>query len=329
MVDPYARQRPALADRVQTAEAAAGIAPVKRKPGRPRGSKNTPKDPRRVEQGRSDKAFRNHGENARGTHRVPPRITIAEYAQAWEVYRVTPVTASVSDALGWTRVRANKLVDEGYPDWGMPALRERYRAFVEEHVRDGGQEEADVIQATAKEARELQVETLRMLRTGMRGRLAALLNTSGEVKTKELKDLWEIFEKAGRYISFAQGGADSRADLLMPHGILDRKAMLTLLVEAGVDDAIDVASTEVQPAAAPAQLAAARPAPEWRQVKSSNLQAIRHDALSGVLEVAFKAGTVYRFASVPATVFAAFLGAPSKGKFFAEQVKPRFQLVSG
>ena len=43
-----------------------------------------------------------------------------------------------------------------------------------------------------------------------------------------------------------------------------------------------------------------------------------------MLEVEFSSGSVYNYFGVTERLFQAFLGAPSKGKFFAQRVRSRF-----
>lgn len=57
-------------------------------------------------------------------------------------------------------------------------------------------------------------------------------------------------------------------------------------------------------------------------VKSSNVVAIGHDGSE--LRVRFKGGNLYAYEGVPASVFQAFLKAPSVGSFFATRVRGRF-----
>lgn len=60
------------------------------------------------------------------------------------------------------------------------------------------------------------------------------------------------------------------------------------------------------------------------EVKSSNLTAARYDPSKATMEVAFRSGGVYRYAQVPAEVWAEFTAAQSKGRFFQQRIKGRF-----
>jgi len=57
------------------------------------------------------------------------------------------------------------------------------------------------------------------------------------------------------------------------------------------------------------------------RVSSSNIASVGYDPESQVLEVEFHGGGVYRYSSVPARVYDAFLRAPSKGSYFHSHVK--------
>lgn len=60
-------------------------------------------------------------------------------------------------------------------------------------------------------------------------------------------------------------------------------------------------------------------------VESSNIQDAGYDADSGVLEVTFKNGRRYRYVGVSSTLYENFMNAPSKGSFFAREIRPNFQ----
>jgi len=57
-------------------------------------------------------------------------------------------------------------------------------------------------------------------------------------------------------------------------------------------------------------------------VKSSNIISIGWE--NDTLEVEFSSGQVYTYFNVPQTHFKALMDSPSKGKFFASQIKPHF-----
>jgi hypothetical protein len=59
-------------------------------------------------------------------------------------------------------------------------------------------------------------------------------------------------------------------------------------------------------------------------VNSSSLRSIGYDKRTQTLEIEFRNGTVYDYAGVPPSVWTSLLDAPSKGKFFQEQIRDRF-----
>ncbi len=67
--------------------------------------------------------------------------------------------------------------------------------------------------------------------------------------------------------------------------------------------------------------------PEWVEVASSAVAAVAHDAASRTLFVRFRAGGSYAYLDAPAAVFTAFVLAPSKGRFFRDEVDPVFRYV--
>lgn len=81
-----------------------------------------------------------------------------------------------------------------------------------------------------------------------------------------------------------------------------------------------------QPPAAPFK-------PDWLDVSfSSNIQAIAYNPQAQQLYIKFKDKTgatarAYRYDAVPSDVFQALLAAPSKGKYFAAQIKGAYQSV--
>lgn len=54
-------------------------------------------------------------------------------------------------------------------------------------------------------------------------------------------------------------------------------------------------------------------------VSSSNLASVGYQ--DGILEVAFKSGSVYQYTGVPESVYDALMSAPSHGKFFAAFIR--------
>lgn len=59
-------------------------------------------------------------------------------------------------------------------------------------------------------------------------------------------------------------------------------------------------------------------------VQSSNVESIGYDKSLRILEVAFHHGGVYQYVGVPPRQYRAFLRAPSKGRFLAHAIKPRY-----
>lgn len=59
-------------------------------------------------------------------------------------------------------------------------------------------------------------------------------------------------------------------------------------------------------------------------VSSSSLRSIGYDARTRTLEVEFASGSVYRYGPVPSEVWSALRRADSKGKYFQEFVRDRF-----
>lgn len=78
------------------------------------------------------------------------------------------------------------------------------------------------------------------------------------------------------------------------------------------------------PAAGP--LVAAAPAGVARvSVESSSLLSIGYDHAARTLEIEFRSGASYRYLAVPATVFEELKKAPSKGRYFAQSIRGRYE----
>ena len=60
------------------------------------------------------------------------------------------------------------------------------------------------------------------------------------------------------------------------------------------------------------------------RVESSAIARLNYDPDSRTLFVVFVDGDLYAYFDVPEAVFDAFLSAPSKGRFFAEEVRGRY-----
>lgn len=59
-------------------------------------------------------------------------------------------------------------------------------------------------------------------------------------------------------------------------------------------------------------------------VESSNLKSIGYDAATQTLEVEFKNRVVWQYHGVPENIWHELEAAPSKGKYFASQIRGRF-----
>lgn len=60
---------------------------------------------------------------------------------------------------------------------------------------------------------------------------------------------------------------------------------------------------------------------------SSLMDAAAHDPVTNTLAIRFKKGVVVHYNDVPAEVAAGLLSASSKGKYFAEAIRGRFEYV--
>lgn len=59
-------------------------------------------------------------------------------------------------------------------------------------------------------------------------------------------------------------------------------------------------------------------------VLSTNLQQIGYDPTSNTLGVQFASGHIFHYANVPVKLWEGLLEAPSKGQFYATEIKGRF-----
>ena len=62
-------------------------------------------------------------------------------------------------------------------------------------------------------------------------------------------------------------------------------------------------------------------------VSSSNIASIGYEFASQTLEVQFHNGAVYQYYEVPEKIYAAFLMAPSKGKYHCQRIKSAFRYL--
>ena len=61
-------------------------------------------------------------------------------------------------------------------------------------------------------------------------------------------------------------------------------------------------------------------------VNSQAIHAIGYDPERLILEIVFTGGGIYRYAHVPPQVARAFLGAPSKGKYFQDHIRGSYAM---
>lgn len=64
---------------------------------------------------------------------------------------------------------------------------------------------------------------------------------------------------------------------------------------------------------------------ERQPIVSSNIVSAGYDAASCVLEIEFKQGAVWQYSNFPENMWYEFLSAPSQGKYFSNQILPRFK----
>lgn len=58
---------------------------------------------------------------------------------------------------------------------------------------------------------------------------------------------------------------------------------------------------------------------------SSSLVAVTYNDADATLDVEFHQGETYRYFMVPRSVVVALVAAPSAGKYFSSQIRPRFK----
>ena len=61
-----------------------------------------------------------------------------------------------------------------------------------------------------------------------------------------------------------------------------------------------------------------------QSVVSSEMLSVGYDPASGILEIEFKSGAVYKYFIVPKTIYDGLIGAESKGSFFAQSIRDKF-----
>lgn len=65
----------------------------------------------------------------------------------------------------------------------------------------------------------------------------------------------------------------------------------------------------------------------WTPVVSSNIKAIAYDRNNDTLAVKFLDNDVYEYSDVPSAIYSAFLIAPSKGRFFHQNIRDVYNSV--
>ena len=65
----------------------------------------------------------------------------------------------------------------------------------------------------------------------------------------------------------------------------------------------------------------------WTPVVSSNIKAIAYDKNNDTLAVKFVDDDVYEYSDVPSAIYSAFLIAPSKGRFFHQNIRDVYNSV--
>jgi hypothetical protein len=61
-----------------------------------------------------------------------------------------------------------------------------------------------------------------------------------------------------------------------------------------------------------------------RSVSSSAVASVGYDPKSRTLEVEFRSGSVYGYHEVPPEVFRGLMEAPSKGRYFASEIRGQY-----
>ena len=61
-----------------------------------------------------------------------------------------------------------------------------------------------------------------------------------------------------------------------------------------------------------------------RSVSSSSVASVGYDPETRTMEIEFHSGSVYEYQEVPPEVFQALMEAPSKGRFFANEIRGQY-----
>jgi high-affinity K+ transport system ATPase subunit B len=98
---------------------------------------------------------------------------------------------------------------------------------------------------------------------------------------------------------------------------------ISILVAGLVVAGMSPVMAQVAPIAAPAAAAVAA----VTDVDSSLLDKVAYDPTSQDLVITFQNGETYRYLQVPQAVYDSLMQAASKGQFFAQNIKGKFQFV--
>ncbi len=58
---------------------------------------------------------------------------------------------------------------------------------------------------------------------------------------------------------------------------------------------------------------------------STDLKSVGYDAIAHVLEVELQSGPIFRYFDVPLSVYDALMSAPSKGRYFDDNVQGKYE----
>ena len=62
-------------------------------------------------------------------------------------------------------------------------------------------------------------------------------------------------------------------------------------------------------------------------VNSSNIDSVGYDPDKNILQIKFKSGGIYNYHDVPKRIYTTMIAAPSKGKYFHQEIKGNFKFV--
>ena len=57
------------------------------------------------------------------------------------------------------------------------------------------------------------------------------------------------------------------------------------------------------------------------------MRSVGYEAKSGILEIEFQSGVIYRYLDIPAVVYEELLGAESKGQYFNREIRDSYECV--